>query len=165
MKKIDDKTVTIGDKSVIISIFKLDAQESLENLSRVYVIGANKSGEVVLIYNSKRNIWGFPGGHLDKGETVLDTARREFIEEVHRDIENVKVTYLLVNQLDGDQQEAQAICFAMVGEENTSFVEKDETVTETKFVPVQDVAAEVGNLGLWTDILEDFQEWFQSRSI
>jgi 8-oxo-dGTP pyrophosphatase MutT (NUDIX family) len=44
---------------------------------------------VFIIIHSKRNKeWGFPKGHIEKGETELEAAKREIIEETG--IENLK---------------------------------------------------------------------------
>ena len=36
----------------------------------------------LLVYSERNQIWGFPKGHLDEGETEMDAARREIREEV-----------------------------------------------------------------------------------
>jgi diadenosine hexaphosphate hydrolase (ATP-forming) len=42
----------------------------------------NASGEVLLIkYPGKRGAWDFPKGHIDPGETVIQAAVREVLEE------------------------------------------------------------------------------------
>ena len=46
-------------------------------------------GALLLIRQSYRNRWGFPGGLLEKGEEPPDAARRECAEEVGLDIDVV----------------------------------------------------------------------------
>ena len=48
------------------------------------VILENKKGEVLLIKEYRRQnkkIFGFPGGHLEKGEKPIKAAKRELFEE------------------------------------------------------------------------------------
>ncbi len=63
-----------------------------------------KVGVGVLILNDKENVllglrtashgtgeWSFPGGHLEFGETVFETAKREVKEETDLDIEEFEL--------------------------------------------------------------------------
>jgi ADP-ribose pyrophosphatase YjhB (NUDIX family) len=40
----------------------------------------NKEGKILLV-NQKHLSWGFPKGHVEKGETNLEAAKREIYEE------------------------------------------------------------------------------------
>ena len=46
----------------------------------VYTI-AFVDNEFFMIFNTKRNGWEMPGGHIEPGESVKDAAVREFMEE------------------------------------------------------------------------------------
>ncbi len=48
----------------------------------------NEEYRFLLIKNRRSNHWGFPKGHMEKGETREETARREVLEEtgIHIDI-------------------------------------------------------------------------------
>lgn len=45
------------------------------------IIAKNKKGEFVLCRHKGRTTWEIPGGHIEKGETAYDAARRELFEE------------------------------------------------------------------------------------
>lgn len=53
-----------------------------------------KKGNKVLVGKRKdiagHNMWGFPGGHLEFGETPEQGAKREVFEETNLQIKNVK---------------------------------------------------------------------------
>ena len=40
-----------------------------------------ETNEFLLVYGKKSNKWGFPKGHNEEGETEIETATREFMEE------------------------------------------------------------------------------------
>ncbi len=48
----------------------------------------NNEPRFLLIKNNRSSHWGFPKGHMEKGETAYDTAKREVLEEtgIHIDI-------------------------------------------------------------------------------
>lgn len=45
------------------------------------IILINNQNKILLVKNRNKNIWGFPKGSIEKGESVLDCAYREFNEE------------------------------------------------------------------------------------
>lgn len=46
-------------------------------------------------YKLKREIWSFPKGHIEEGETPLDAAIREFTEETSIQLRNLEnISYL-----------------------------------------------------------------------
>lgn len=47
----------------------------------------NDEGEVLLQRRSDRNIWGFPGGVMELGETFVESVKREVLEETGLSIE------------------------------------------------------------------------------
>lgn len=51
-------------------------------LTGTAVILRNGTGQVLLHKRSDNGMWGFPGGMLEMGESLEDTARREVLEEV-----------------------------------------------------------------------------------
>ena len=61
-----------------------------------------KNKKVLLVYEKNRNFWGFPKGHMEDGETEIETALREVKEEVGLDVEIDKernVAYLSPNYI------------------------------------------------------------------
>ena len=53
---------------------------SLDNIGFV-CIEAKYNGKWVLCFHSRRQTWECPGGHVEKGETAFDAAKRELFEE------------------------------------------------------------------------------------
>ncbi len=64
-----------------------------------------KNNKVLLVYEKNRNFWGFPKGHMEEGESEIQTALREVKEEVGLDVKidvNKKYTlnYIINNEID-----------------------------------------------------------------
>lgn len=64
-----------------------------------------KDGKVLLVYEKNRNFWGFPKGHMEKGENEIETALREVKEEVGLDVEidtkkRYILNYIIRNEID-----------------------------------------------------------------
>lgn len=58
------------------------------------VIIVNEQGEILLQERSNSN-WGLPGGLMDLGESLIDTAKREVLEETGLHIDNLVLLDLL----------------------------------------------------------------------
>ncbi len=124
MKRISVIEVSIGDKTVPVTLYGVEEDETLSSISRVYVFASNEKKEVALIFNEKRKIWGFPGGHTERNETVVETARRECIEEIEYSLKSCKPAYVLSNKLDNGVESLQVICFAKIGESSNEFIDE-----------------------------------------
>ena len=64
-----------------------------------------KDQKVLLVYEKNRNFWVFPKGHMEDGETEIETALREVKEEVGLDVEIDKkrrytLNYVIGNEID-----------------------------------------------------------------
>lgn len=153
----------MGEKQIPVSISKINANNDkyLKDISRVYAIGINKDNLVPVIFNSNRGIWGFPGGHKESGESMEETVRREFKEETGFSILKCEPKFIIKSVLDEKQEEGQVICFCLVGEKEDIKHTEDETVTEVKLLPVDEVLDTVGNHKLWEDIFNSFKEWIK----
>ncbi|MDN5357287.1 MAG: 8-oxo-dGTP diphosphatase [Candidatus Methanomethylophilaceae archaeon] len=44
-----------------------------------------------MVFNTKRNGWEMPGGKVEKGESIVDAAKREFAEEAGYEVNIVSV--------------------------------------------------------------------------
>lgn len=61
-----------------------------------------KDNKVLLIYEKTAQYWGFPKGHMESGESEIETAIREVKEEVGLDVEiEIDKRYVLNYVIDG----------------------------------------------------------------
>ena len=49
-------------------------------MGTVYAV-AFRDDRFLMVFNTKRNGWEMPGGHIEEGESLEDAIRREFFEE------------------------------------------------------------------------------------
>jgi 8-oxo-dGTP pyrophosphatase MutT (NUDIX family) len=73
-----DEVVTPSKKHLTYSYVKLAHRSA-------YIVAVNDKDEILLQYNFrypiKKYTWGIPAGHSDEGESTLDAAKRELLEE------------------------------------------------------------------------------------
>ena len=62
----------------------MDSKMKKEKAAGCIIIKDNK---VLLILQKEGNFWGFPKGHLEEGETELEAAKRETLEETGLEVE------------------------------------------------------------------------------
>ena len=143
----------------MISISKIDSKNLPIDISRVYSVGITMDGLVPLIFNAKRGIWGFPGGHVEKEESVEAAVRREFGEETGFTVLYCEPQYCLSSVLDEVHPQNQIIYFCRLGAQDSQERATDESVTNVRLVRTNEILNIIGNQEIWTDILNDFSEW------
>jgi len=84
----------------------MDSRQERPILGVIAVVA--EAGRVVLVRRGKepsKGWWGFPGGHVELGETVLEAAARELAEETGLSAEPIEVmTTIDAIRRDGDGQ-------------------------------------------------------------
>jgi len=60
-------------------------------ITQVYGICFDNRGEILICRESPRDKWQLPGGKPESGESIKETLKREFFEEVNVKIKNIKV--------------------------------------------------------------------------
>jgi len=90
----------------------------------VGVVVENEKGQVVLCrvprYTSMTNQWSVPAGGVEKGEDVLESARREVWEETGYDSFDHRLVYTYYPQQGGSNKLFQVV-FCRAGERTGSF--------------------------------------------
>ena len=116
---------------------------------RVYTIAYNMRQEVVTIYNDKQHFWGFPGGHIEKGETVCEAALREFDEEAHLTLMSCKAKYILAIGPE-NEKECEVVCFAKTTTNDLHVLKSDDDeIGDIAFSGREETLKKLGNRALW----------------
>ena len=53
-------------------------------MKRVVAGIAEKDGKLLMFHSKKHNLWEFPGGKVEEGETDVDALKREWREELKK---------------------------------------------------------------------------------
>ena len=77
-------TVTPQDEKIIPDLSSLPKEVSVGAV--IYNIVTSS----ILLIQGLNNIYGFPKGHIEEGETEVDTMKREILEETNLDLSNLK---------------------------------------------------------------------------
>jgi 8-oxo-dGTP diphosphatase len=106
----------------------------MENKKHIVAVTAfikNKAGDKFLVVKRSRNEiayprkWAFPGGKLEKGQTILETLKREVKEEVGLEIENCKKFLDDYTFIRPDGHNVVGLCFLVIAKSEDVKISKD----------------------------------------
>ena len=81
-------------------------------------IVANEAGEILLQRRSDNDLWSIPGGAMEAGETISETAIRETREETGLEVKPTRLIGIycdpnhVVAYSDGEVRQEVSVCFA-----------------------------------------------------
>ena len=91
----------------------------------------NDQKEILLVHHLKGH-WGFPKGHMEEGETEIETALREVKEETNIDVEiNEKYRYTQ-NYCPQEDIQKEVVLFLAQSKNNAKKAQQEE-VSEVKW--------------------------------
>lgn len=109
----------------------------------------NQKGEIAVVKHDGW-FWGFPKGHVDEGEEILEAAKRETKEEVGiTELELKKEFEPYVRARSGDEdkpdREMKTIHMFLFDTTQEEFVLTDPRHDEARWVPVDEVVGLLSN--------------------
>lgn len=117
-----------------------DAPKANSLIPAASAVVANDGGEILLQRRSDNDLWSIPGGAMEPGETIRQTAVREVREETGIEVEPIWLVGIysdpnhVVEYSDGEVRQQFSVCFAcqpVGGELSTS----DESLEVGYFAP------------------------------
>ena len=85
-----------------------------------------KDKKVLLVYEKNRNFWGFPKGHMEDGETEIETALREVKEEVGLDVEIYKERRYTLNYIIRDEIDKTTVLYIAKAKNDEIIMQENE---------------------------------------
>lgn len=83
-------TVNWKGKIGVVTWIKTKRLDKFHPIRQVYGICLNAKNEILICKTSKNHKWQLPGGSPEPGETIKQTLKREFLEEIDGEIEDIK---------------------------------------------------------------------------
>jgi 8-oxo-dGTP pyrophosphatase MutT (NUDIX family) len=120
-----------------------DAPEPNRLIPAASAVVADVEGRLLLARRTDNNLWTIPGGAMEPGEYIADTAVREVKEETGIDVEVLSLIGIYTNPhhvveySDGEVRQQFSVCFACRPTGGAS-AGSDET-SEVRWVPPGDL--------------------------
>lgn len=163
-------------KQIITNKDNLTEQDMTEIVKRVKAVIINSNHEILLGYS--HNEYQFPGGHVEKGETLIQTLNREVLEEtgIKLEIDNLlpfacSIGYFKDWPMKGQNRKTEIYYYEISTDEkpnleNTKYTKDEkEGNFELRYIPLSHVeeelrknAKEYGDkLGIAKEMLQLFE--------
>ena len=116
-----------------------------------------KNGKVLLIHQTN-DVWCFPKGHVENGETEVETAIREVKEETNLDVEIDVSKRYSINYLVNDIIPKEVVYFLAKPIGNINVIKQDSEIKEAYFEDIDkviDVLTHENLKDMWKKVLEE----------
>ena len=140
-------------KKIITNDFNLQEEDMTETVKRVKVLLINSNNEILLGYSN--NEYQCPGGHVEDGETLIDTVNREVQEEtgIVLNIDNIEpfacaLGYYKDWPSEGNNRKIEIYYYEIKTDEkpnlnNTKYTKSEKAGKfELRYIPIEDVENE-----------------------
>lgn len=121
-----------------------------------------KENKILMVKEAKKKCyskWAFPAGHLEKGETILEGAKRETLEETGCKVELEKAFPILVGNIK-DKNIMMIHFLADLVEDNLLY--NTDEILETKWIDIEQIKnmkeEEFRSYEVVKNILENLEE-------
>jgi len=93
-------------------------------------------GKVLLVKHLKGH-WGFPKGHMEKGETEIETAIREVKEETNIDVK-INRNFKYEEQYITDELKLKKVTFFLAEKIGGELLKQEKEISEVKWVALEE---------------------------
>ncbi len=99
-------------------------------------------GDKVLVIQQVKGHWGFPKGHVEDGETEVETAIREIKEETNLDVE-IDETHRYIETYRPKEDVEKDVVFFVAKKIGGEIKVQEEEVTQTEWLSPKDAIKRV----------------------
>lgn len=99
-------------------------------------------GDKVLVIQQVKGHWGFPKGHVEKGETEVETAMREIKEETNLDVE-INENYRYVETYSPEEDVKKDVVFFVAKKIGGEIKVQEEEVKATEWLSPEEATKRV----------------------
>lgn len=86
-----NQTIDWEGEKFSVTWIKTNSLKGITPITQVYGVCFNDKEQILIARRVGRENWAIPGGHPEKNETIEETLKREFIEEVDVKIKNIRL--------------------------------------------------------------------------
>lgn len=99
-------------------------------------------GDKVLVIQQVKGHWGFPKGHVEDGETEVETALREIKEETNLDVE-INENYRYIERYSPKEDVEKDVVFFVANKIGGEIKVQEEEVVATEWLSPRDAVEKV----------------------
>lgn len=120
-----------------------------------------KDNKVLLVYEKRRNFWGFPKGHVEEGENELETAAREVKEEVGLDVEIDESKRYVLNYIIRDEIDKTTVLY-LAKPKSEEIVMQESEIENVKWCEFEE-ALELLTFDNWIEMFKQVIKEIKSK--
>lgn len=91
--------------------------------------------EILLIRHINSGHWSFPKGHVEEGETEVETARREIMEETSIDV-IIDPTFRETVMYSPKKDTLKVVVYFLAKAKNVDYVPQEDEISEIRWVDI-----------------------------
>lgn len=88
--------------------------------------------QILLVHEKNANFWGFPKGHIEFGETEIETALREVKEEIGIDVNIISTKKYSINYIINDEIDKTSI-FYIASPKTLNITKQESEIDDVKW--------------------------------
>ena len=124
----------------------------------------NDENKILMIRSKNEGIWGFPKGHVENGETEIETAIREVKEETNIDVEILENNRFIMNYIIKDTIDKEVVIF-IAKKTSDNIIPQQEEVSEIRWFDIDEAIKIVNFLNTKMLLIDIKEKYFKNKNV